>query len=368
MSRELKVLVADDTATFRAILKQVVDSFDNCTCIATAPNGKIAVRKVKDLKPDLVIMDIEMPQMDGVEALKEIQAFDSRVPVILVSGVNRENAEKVVKALAAGALDFITKPESRDGEQSTSELRRKLKPIIDMVEVRRIFKTTGEPGPKREKKEKPPAKPAPKRIRPSIRAIIGQYDFVLIATSTGGPNALKEVLPVLPADLGCPVLVVQHMPPTFTLSLSESLDKLSPLKVIEASEGDIPEAGTVYMAPGGRHMIMRRTYSRDKSHLELHLTDTPPVNSCRPAADVLFRSIARTVEGNFLVVILTGMGNDGSAGLRVLKEKGAYSILQDEDTSVVWGMPGEADRMGLGDEIIPLDKIGPRIARLVGRQ
>ena len=176
---------------------------------------------------------------------------------------------------------------------------------------------------------------------------------------------LALVIAALPADLTCPVLIVQHMPPMFTESLAERLNNLSALTVVEAGEGDIPVPGGVYIAPGGKHMILRKTYQGAQVKLELHLVNTPPVNSCRPSVDVLFKSVSRVMDENILAVIMTGMGNDGCNGVQMLKEKGAYCIIQDEKTSVVWGMPQEVYNLGLANEVLPLDQIGPRISQIV---
>lgn len=359
MSDKIKVVVADDTATFRMVLKNIIDGFENSSCIATAHNGKIAVQLVKEKKPDLVILDVEMPVLDGPGALKQIRLFDADVPVIIVSGFNMENARKVISALENGALDFITKPEAKDQAESTRILAGKLKPLIDMVEIRKMMgRVRGDgPAPTRVEPLISPAKPAP--------AFIPRVEMIVIACSTGGPNALKEVLPNLPGNLGCPVLIVQHMPPMFTKSLAESLDKLSPLKVVEASEGDIPEPGAVYLAPGGRHMMLRKAFGSGNVKLQLHMVDTPPVHSCRPSADVLLKSVSRAVDGMVLAVVLTGMGRDGTDGVGALKKKNSLCIIQDENSSVVWGMPQEVYNEGLADEVIPLNQIATRIAQIL---
>ncbi len=371
MSRKLSVLVADDTATFRMILKNIINGFDNCQCTATAPNGRIAVRKVRETKPDLVIMDVEMPQLDGPGALMEIRKFDPRVPVIIVSSFDMTHAIKVLSALENGALDFVTKPQGSSPEESERELARKLKPLIDMVEVRSIFKANGRPTPPaaapRLQKAKPaPAAPVKEEVKPKPLLLPPRsVELVLIATSTGGPNALKELIPALPAGLARPVLVVQHMPSMFTRLMAENLDKVSNLRVTEAVENEVPQPGGVYIAPGGRHMILRKSYEGAKRKYELRIVDTPPVNSCRPAADVLFRSVSRAVNGNVLAVVMTGMGNDGTEGVAVLKQKSAYCIIQDEASSVVWGMPQEVHARGLADEVLPLDQIAKRIIEIV---
>lgn len=371
-NEKLRVIVADDTITFRAILRDLINKFDNCECIATAPNGKIAVQRVKDEKPDLVILDVEMPELDGPAALKAIREFDNEVAVLMVSGFDMENAKKVISALEKGALDFITKPIAQNQQDAINELTGKLKPLINMLEVRKIIRTA--------KKNAPGNSPMAASTVSSVaskdermpssflkRRLPERIDLVLIATSTGGPNALKVVIPCLRADIGCPVLIVQHMPPMFTKYLSESLDNLSQLKIREASDGVIPGPGEVFIAPGGRHMILRKSFENKLVKHELHIVDTPPVNSCRPSADVLFKSVSRIMEKNILTVVLTGMGNDGAEGVVELKKKGAYSIIQDEKTSVVWGMPNEVYKKGLADEVLPLEQIGPRISEIVLR-
>jgi two-component system chemotaxis response regulator CheB len=370
MSGKLRVIVADDTVTFRMILKNIIDSFENCQCIGTAPNGKIAVQKIKKEKPDLVIMDVEMPEVDGPQALKLIRNFDREVPVVMLSSFNMDNARKVLSALENGALDFITKPVAPDPIEAEKELKGMLKPIINMVEVRKIVKDAKTAGSSQTPRVIDIEKPvSPQAVAPEKKPITmrppQKVEIVLIGISTGGPKALAVVISALPANLTCPVLIVQHMPPMFTKSLAERLDNLSSLTVIEANEGDIPIPGSVYIAPGGRHMILRKSYQGTRLKHELHLVDTPPVNSCRPSVDVLFNSVARTMDGNILAVIMTGMGNDGANGVQVLKEKGVYCIIQDEATAVVWGMPQEVFTRGLANEILPLDQIGPRISQIV---
>jgi len=189
-------------------------------------------------------------------------------------------------------------------------------------------------------------------------------EALVIGVSTGGPNALHVFVPKLPADLPFPVLCVQHMPPLFTASLAERLDRDSALQVVEGADGQRIEKGCMYIAPGGRHMVVARG---PDGRIVLKLSDAPPVNSCRPAVDVLFRSIDEVVGGNVVSVVLTGMGSDGAAGVKVLREKGAWSIVQDEATSVVWGMPGAVAQHGDADEILPLDRISDRIAELARR-
>ncbi len=369
----MKILVVDDTITYRQILSKVVAEVPDVELAGTASNGKIAVSKIEISKPDLILLDVAMPEMDGIETLDHIKKHYPDIMVVMVSGTDRENAGLTVKALQKGALDFVPKPQGTSPEESFSFLKASLVPIISLAitkkysrqikegskgELQRIPIPTTELGketalPKIEIIEKPKVS--------TQRHSIGRIDVVAIGVSTGGPNALQEVVPKLNADLPVPIVVVQHMPPLFTSSLAERLDRSSKISVVEAMDGQEVDKGVMYLAPGGRHMVVRM----DNGRVRIGLVDSPPVNSCRPAVDVLFRSVGMVYGGSVLSVILTGMGSDGAAGVAALRRKGAYCIVQDEKTSVVWGMPAAVAEANDADEIQPLSSIADRIINIV---
>ncbi len=372
--QDLNILIVDDTVMYRRVLTDVVGHIEGATVCGTAPNGKVALAKMKQTPVDVVFLDVEMPVMDGLETLEKIREEYPEVGVIMVSGANRSSADITLTALQKGALDFVPKPEGGNIEQSRAELVEQLRNLILMFSTRRRLRpaqrggevpAAGKPTPAAVAKPKevkaPPAAPA-HRAGP----LPTQINVVAIGVSTGGPKALAEVVPLLPANLGVPVLIVQHMPPVFTKSLADSLDKKSPLPVCEAVEGESIEANKVYIAPGGRHMVVRKELdSASKEALFcIGLNDNPPENSCRPAVDVLFRSVSAHYGNNVLSVIMTGMGNDGREGVRAMKRRGCICLTQSEDTCVIYGMPMAVDDAGLSDASIPLHQLAERIGSI----
>jgi two-component system, chemotaxis family, protein-glutamate methylesterase/glutaminase len=367
---DLKVLIVDDTVVYRQILTRVLSGFDGIEVTGAAPNGRIALNKVELNPPDLVLLDAFMPEMDGLETLKVLKDRFPAVDVVMLSGMDHETAGLTVRALEAGALDFIPKPRTGGSAESMAELRAILGRLVPIVrnhkyirEVRRLSRET--PG---RRSVSPDLAPQPESIPLAVRTKPapsgGPPNVVAIGVSTGGPNALQEIIPRLAADFPVPILAVQHMPPMFTATLAARLDSISSLRVKEGADGEIPKPGVMYIAPGGRHMVARR--AADGTAV-LGLTDAPPVNSCRPSVDVLLRSAGMTYGGRVLTVILTGMGSDGLAGATALSRQGAHVIVQDRDTSVVWGMPGAVAQAGRANEILPLGRIADRISRLVSR-
>jgi len=368
----LKVLVADDAVLFRRLLADVLSSLPGVEVVGSATNGKIAVQKVRELKPDLLTLDIEMPEMDGLAVLDALlQNGEPAVVVIVVSALSQRGGELTLRALEKGAFDFITKPDAATPELSREALLRELAPRVraaaHRLEVRAILRGSS-PASR-------PAVPAPRaEAAPADSSLNGSAarterasnpakpEMVLIGVSTGGPVALTELLPAIPRDIGVPILVVQHMPPIFTKSLAESLDAKCALSVREAIHGESPQPNTVYIAPGGRQM--RLGAGADHRPI-LELTDDPPENNCRPAVDYLFRSAANRFPGRSMAVILTGMGNDGTLGLRLLKRHGCFVIAQDEASCVVYGMPKSAVDAGVVDVALPLGSIASRIAAVV---
>ena len=372
--QRLRVLIVDDTVVYRRILSEVVESLGDAVLVGTAPHGRLALAKLEQTPADLVLLDVEMPEMDGLQTLHEIRRRYPATSVVMVSGTNMSSAEITMRCLEQGALDFLHKPEAADAEASRNELKEKLRPLLRHVQTRvnlhqgtaaraGLAAVPARPGP-----VPVPAAPAPapaRAIRPAPAP--ARIDIVAIGVSTGGPNALTELIPNLPADLAVPVLLVQHMPPMFTASLAEHLDQRSQLSVREARDGEPVLPGCVYIAPGGKHMVVRRLPDREggASTPIIGLNENPPENSCRPSVDVLFRSLAAQYEGNLLAVVMTGMGSDGCEGVRAMKRRGCLCLTQSEASCIVYGMPLAVDEAGLSDEQVPLDRLAPRIAQLV---
>lgn len=366
----MRVLVADDAILFRRLLADVLGSLPGIEVVGSAINGRIAVEKVRELKPDLLTLDIEMPEMDGLAVLDALTRNGRpEVEIIVVSALSRRGGDLTMRALEKGAFDFITKPESATPEKSREALLRELGPrvraIAHRLEVRAILRGTSS------NTRRDPPKPAavPERV-PGETALDGiasrmqriaknaKPEMVLIGVSTGGPVALAQLLPAIPNNIGVPILIVQHMPPIFTKSLADSLAAKCGLGVREAVHGEFPEPNTAYIAPGGRQMRLA-VGPGDRPVIEL--TDDPPENNCRPAVDYLFRSAAHHFPGRAMAVILTGMGSDGTLGLRLLKRQGCFVIAQDEASCVVYGMPKAAVNAGVADAILPLTSIAGRI-------
>jgi two-component system chemotaxis response regulator CheB len=376
MDDPLKILVVDDSIVYRQIMSKIVTSIRDTELMGIASNGKIALARIELTPPDLVLMDMAMPEMDGFEALGHIRQRFPGVDVIIISGVDQKSANLTVKALESGAIDFVPKPRTTSPEQSLEELKTALAPLIQLARTRKYVRQARVGAPAT-KSAAPYARPQMDRmdrvdrmiipvpatpIKPAFerRHRVTRFDVVALGVSTGGPNTLKAIIPQLSADFPLPILAVQHMPAMFTASLAESLDKAAAIRVVEGREGENVQKGCMYIAPGGCHMVVRKAGDR----IVLGMNDSPPVNSCRPAVDVLFRSIGMLYGGNVLSVILTGMGNDGASGVAALRRKGAYSIVQDEKSSVIWGMPGAVAQAGDADEILPMDRIASRIMTL----
>lgn len=360
----IKTLIVDDTITYRKILSEAAATFPELSVIGTAPSGALALRKMAQTPAKLVLLDIHMPDMDGVETLRQIKASHPDTFVVMVSGISSRGAETTIHALQLGAIDFIRKPDGANPDVNFQQLINDLKPVVRLITLRTQLQpgTSAISGMRSDGSASIPVPPPtiPRSPIPRLRTgpIPGKFSVVAIGVSTGGPEALTKLLPLLPGNLQVPVVLVQHMPPLFTKSLADSLNKKSPLKIIEAAEGNIVTAGTVYIAPGGHHMIVRK----EEGNVVIRLNDGPPENSCRPAVDVLFRSVAATYgNSGILSVILTGMGSDGCAGVRACKRTGCFSITQSEPTCVVYGMPRAVDEAGLSDLSLPLDKIAETI-------
>ncbi len=367
----LTALVVDDTIVYRKIVGDILKQIPGVAVVGTANNGKIALSKIKSLQPDLVTLDIEMPEMTGIELLQQLQDLAPMPKVIMVSTLTQEGSEMTIKALELGAFDFISKPDEGTMAQNLARVKEALTPIITAVKNQKAamsrFREKITPRPSAASPLKPsPASPSLNRqaaARPAKYRVTKKSEIVGIGISTGGPNALTKMVPMLPADFKAPILIVQHMPPMFTASLANSLNNKSRLFVKEAQDGDILTAGTIYIAPGGSQMKI--VAGADGSSRKIHITDDLPENSCKPSVDYLFRSIARYYVGRSTGVIMTGMGSDGTKGLVQIKETGGIVIAQDEASCTVFGMPKQPIETGLADIIAPLEMIAEEIVKTV---
>ena len=353
----IRIVVVDDSVVIRRVLTDILDSDPEIEVVATASNGRLGLERIAQYKPDLVTLDIEMPEMDGLAAVKELRRTDRRTPVIMFSTLTEQGGSATLEALSLGANDYVTKPGNTGSASAAMERVR-----TDLLP--RIKALVGRGAPVARTRAGSTATPVAPVVTRAPRVSAAPVEIVAIGTSTGGPNALEEVLTHLPADLGVPIVVVQHMPPLFSRLLAERLDTKTRLHIVEAEPGMQLTAGMVVIAPGDYHMTLRQTLA---GGVEIQTNQNPPENSCRPAVDVLFRSVAEVYGPRSLGVVMTGMGQDGMLGARALVAAGAEVLAQDEATSVVWGMPGAVARDGLASALLPLDQIAPTIHRRVRR-
>jgi two-component system chemotaxis response regulator CheB len=346
--------VVDDSVVVRRLLSDLLAAEPDCEVVGTAANGRIAIQKLTLLNPDIVTLDVEMPEMDGLETLAAIRKTHPKLPIIMFSAVTEKAADATLKALALGATDYVTKPTATGGVSAMEQVREQLIPKIRWLSGQHLRSLMP-----------PVVRLVPESARKSVRppvARLTRMDVLAIGCSTGGPNALGALLPKLRGDFPIPVVVTQHMPPLFTRLLAERMNGACQLRVHEAQGGEVLEAGHIYVAPGDFHLEVKR----EGAAVRLALHQGPQENSCRPAVDVMIRSVVQVYGGNTLSVILTGMGQDGMRGCELVREAGGQVIAQDEASSVVWGMPGAVVRAGLADVVLPLDDIATEIARRVG--
>ncbi|HET9772485.1 MAG TPA: chemotaxis response regulator protein-glutamate methylesterase [Acidimicrobiia bacterium] len=341
----------------RRLVTRVLEEDPSLEVVGAAANGRIALAKIAQLAPDVVTLDIEMPEMDGLATLAELRPRWPRLPVIMFSTLTERGAEATLEALSLGASDYVTKPTGlHNAAEALTAVKAELLPRVKALHGRRRLSMLAAPAPKAA--PSPPESPA---LRAPERPANARIDIVTIGVSTGGPNALAELLPALPASLPVPVVIVQHMPPVFTRMLAERLDSRCAVGVVEAVGGEVLAPGRVYIAAGGRHLALVRS----GTSVVTVANDDPPEHSCRPAVDVLFRSVAALYGPGALAVVLTGMGQDGLHGAGAIRVGGGQVLAQDETTSVVWGMPGFVARAGLADAVLPLGAVAADISRRV---
>jgi two-component system chemotaxis response regulator CheB len=344
----IRVLLVDDSATIRGLLSATLGADPGLKVVGAAADGRQGVEMAATTSPDLVVLDVEMPVLDGIGALKEIRRLSPKLPVVMFSSLTERGAQATLDALLAGANDYAAKPAGLAAADVAAKIRDELIAKIKALVPR---------GVARAQAAVPSAPSRPALIRQPVRGVV-------IAVSTGGPTALAEMLPAFAATSPVPVLIVQHMPAFFIAQLAERLTKVTAATVREASHGMPVGPGDVFLAPGGRHLALEG----DGRGARVRITDDPPENSCRPAADVLFRSAAAVWGAGTLGIVLTGMGRDGLAGSRAIVQAGGAVLAQDEFSSTVWGMPGEVARAGLADAVLPLAQLGAEVALRLKRR
>ncbi len=372
VDKQIRTLVVDDSVVIRRLITRMLTSDPAIEVVGSARDGVDALAKVESLQPDLVTLDVEMPEMNGLDALRLIQARYPKVRVIMCSSLTERGATMTIDALMAGAGDYVTKQHSSELSEGAYETLR----LELLAKIRTMFnRPTNQIAPSQPQSAltfsgsplggtalgsnraagfltTPPAVLSQKRLKPQILAI---------GVSTGGPSALAEIFPLIPSGFSLPIVIVQHMPPFFTRLLAERLSRLSEIPVFEATQGMEAKAGVAIIAPGDFHMRLVKKNGR----VEVDLNQQEQENSCRPAVDVLFRSVAEVYGGSAIAVILTGMGQDGLLGVRAMKGLGAAVLVQDSATSVVWGMPGAVAGAKLADAVLPLKDIIPEVLRLL---
>ncbi|MBI4404587.1 MAG: chemotaxis response regulator protein-glutamate methylesterase [Deltaproteobacteria bacterium] len=362
MNHPLKVLIVDDTLLYRKLIADALVSVKDISVVGMAQDGKMGLQMIADLQPDVMTLDVEMPVMNGLQVLDELKRINSPVGTIMVSSATTRGSELTMKALEKGAFHFITKPSGGNYDLNLESLRANLIPLLRVYVQRKQLKSlegrlvpTSEPSPS---VTAPPCKPSvwPKKSAGDFRP-----QLLLIGISIGGPNALAEMLPKIPANLGIPILIVQHMPEHFTRLLAARLDECCEIQVKEAEHGEEIKPNVAYLAPGGKQM---RLIGRAGSRL-IEITDDPPENNYKPAVDYLFRSVSANFPGCSLAVIMTGMGADGTEGLKLLRKSCSYVIAQDQASCVVFGMPKTAIEAGMVDAVVSLNEIAPQIIKVV---
>lgn len=350
---QIQIMIVDDSVVVRKILSNVLSGDPDLHVAGWASNGRLALAKLRTLQPDIILLDIEMPEMNGLQALPEIRKILPKTPIIMFSTLTEWGASATLDALALGATDYVAKPSNRDMASTSESIQRDLIP-----KIRALCKFSSRihslsPGLAKSTVTVPPPDI---RMRPAFTRS-ARTEIVAIGVSTGGPDALAKLLPTIPAHFPLPIVIAQHMPPIFTTLLAARLSSKCSLPVRECKSGEALEPGSIWIAPGDFHMVVQEEGGR----IRLRTNQAPRENFCRPSVDVLFRSVAGVYGAGALGVILTGMGQDGLKGCEALCAAGSAVIVQDEASSVVWGMPGFVARAGLAQKILPLDQIGSEI-------
>lgn len=351
----IRVLIVDDAVMVRSRLSKILSADAEIEVVGVAATGQIALAKVAQLNPDVVILDVEMPDLDGLQILSRIRQADPHLPVIMFSAMTTTGATATLDALTLGASDYVTKPSQLGSvDNVTQYLHDTLIPKIKALSKKAV---------QQDNRSLPTVPAATAPIIPRPRPPQAMVDMVAIGVSTGGPNALATLLSDLPPNFPVPIAIVQHMPPMFTKLLAERLSTKCPLPVQEAIADTTLRPGTIWIAPGDHHLRVKRV----NSSVQLMIDQTPPQNSCRPSVDVLFESVAQVYGDRALGVILTGMGQDGLRGCQSIRACNGQILAQDEESSVVWGMPGFVVNAGLADAVLPLDQLMAEIWRRVSR-
>jgi two-component system chemotaxis response regulator CheB len=344
------VLIVDDSAVIRRLLTSILESEPDIDVVAAAANGRMALEKLTECRPDIVILDVEMPVMDGLATLRALRIDYPKLPVVMFSSLTERGAAATLDALAAGASDYVTKPAGAGSvavslDQARGELVPKVRALVGAVRDRAAGVTAPLPAAASSAAPSVPFTPSPRRA-----GLPERVEVIAVGCSTGGPDALAAIVAQLPKDFPVPILVVQHMPPLFTRMFAERLGRNCELPVQEAAEDQLIEPGTILVAPGDSHLTVRR----QGLGVRVRLSDAPPEHYCRPAVDVLFRSVAEVYGNATLACVLTGMGRDGALGAERVRAAGGRIVVQDQATSVVWGMPGAVVKAGLADDVVPL--------------
>lgn len=353
----VRVLVVDDSVVVRRLVSAALAEDSRMEVVGTASNGRLALARVEQLAPDVVTMDIEMPEMNGIEAVRALRRAGHRMPIVMFSTLTERGAEATLDALAAGATDYVAKPTG--GTSVTDSLQRVAEQLIPKIlglAGASAARQVPAPAPRRAEAPGPPVLVPVGRPMPSH-----PVRLVVIGSSTGGPEALSRFVGALSVPPPVPVLVVQHMPPVFTRQLAARLDRLGTTNVVEAAGGDALLPGTIYVAPGDHHLVVRGR----AGGLSAGIQDSPPVNFCRPSVDVLFTSAVEAVHGEVVAVVMTGMGADGRTGAGRIVAAGGTVIVQDGPTSVVWGMPGAVANAGFAHRVLPLGQIAGALEGLL---